>query len=111
MNDNPHLWEVLGGARTPEVWIAILAGTLYVYRKSENPSRFTRVLEAGISGMLGYSVGPDAADWAGVNDAIAVLLSSSVGYLLLDVISSVVADRAVLKEIIVKRLGGGDKNG
>lgn len=110
MTDNPQLWETISNARTPEVWVAILVGTLYVYKKSENPSRVARVVEAGISGMIGYSVGPDAAAWAGVNDAFAVLLMSSVGYLLLDVISSVIADRAVLKEIIVRRLGGG-KNG
>lgn len=110
MSDDPNIWERIASGRTPEVWIAIIAGTLYVYRKSDNPNRITRVIEAGISGMLGYSVGPDAASWAGVNDAMAVVMISSLGYLLLDVLTSVVADRAVLKEIIVRRLGGG-KNG
>lgn len=110
MIEQPSFWSQVSSARSPEVWIALIAGTLYVYRKSENPSRITRVIEAGISGMLGYSVGPDAATWAGVNDALAVVLISSLGYLMLDVLTSVVADRAVLKEVIIKRLGGG-KNG
>lgn len=106
MADEPDIWQRVADARSPEVWIALIAGTLYVYRKSENPSQLTRVIEAGISGMLGYSVGPDAAAWAGVNDALAVVLISSLGYLILDVFTSVVADRSALKEIIVKRLGG-----
>lgn len=108
MSDDPNIWERIASGRTPEVWIAIAAGTLYVYRKSENPSRVTRVIEAGISCMLGYAVGPDAASWAGINPAIAHLLISSLGYLMLDVLTSVVADRAILKSIIVKRLGGKD---
>lgn len=110
MSQDPNMWERIASGRTPEVWIALVAGTLYVYRKSENPSKITRVIEAGISGMLGYSVGPDAASWAGVNDAVAVVMISSLGYLMLDVLTSVVADRAVIKDIIVRRLGGG-KNG
>lgn len=110
MSDDPNIWERIASARTPEVWIAIAAGTLYVYRKSENPKRITSVIEAGISGMLGYAVGPDASKWVGVNDALGVLLVTALGYLALDVITSVVADRAVFKEIIIRRLGGG-KNG
>ena len=110
MSDQSNIWQTIANARSPEVWIALIAGTLYVYRKSENPSRITRMIEAGISGMLGYSVGPDMAKWASVNDALAVVLISSLGYLCLDVLTSIVADRAVLREILIKRLGGG-KNG
>lgn len=105
MSDNPDLWQTVANARSPEVWMALIAGTLYVYRKSAS-SRTSRVIEAGISGMLGYSVGPDAGNWAGINEAVAVLLISSLGYLILDVLTSIVADRAVLRDIIIKRLGG-----
>lgn len=110
MEPDPNLWRLIAGARSPEVWIALMAGALYVYRKSPHPSRTSRVIEAGISGMIGYSIGPDAAVWAGVNDALAVILLSSLGYLGLDVLTSIVADRATLREIIIRRLGGG-KNG
>ena len=109
MSDNPDLWQTVANARSPEVWIAIAAGILYVYRKSPHPSRFSRVIEAGISGMLGYSIGPAAAAWAGVNDAVTHVLITALGFLALDVLTSVVADRAVLRDIIIKRLGG--KNG
>lgn len=107
MADDPNNWRALAGARSPEAWIALIAGVLYVYRKSQHPSRLTRMIEAGISGMIGYSVGPDAAAWAGVNDVIAVLLLSSIGYLGLDVLTSIIADRAVIREILIRRLGGG----
>lgn len=107
MADDPNLWRSILGARSPEVWIALIAGTLYVYRKSDHPSRISRVIEAGISGMIAYSFGPDAADWAGVSDALAVILLSSLGYLTLDVLTSIVADRAVIRDILIKRLGGG----
>ncbi|MGA0615962.1 hypothetical protein [Paracoccus sp. KR1-242] len=110
MEGDPNLWRSIAGARSPEVWIALFAGVLYVYRKSPHQSRVSRVIEAGISGMIGYSIGPDAAAWAGANEAFAVILLSSLGYLGLDVLTSVVADRAVLREIIIRRLGGG-KNG
>lgn len=110
MTEDPNLWRTVAGARSPEVWIALITGALYVYRKSAHPSRITRVIEAGISGMVGYSVGPAAATWAGVNDALAVLLLSSIGYLGLDIITSIVADRAMIREILIRRLGGG-KNG
>ncbi len=110
MDDDPNLWRSIAGARSPEVWIALIAGTLYVYRKSQHPSRLSRVIEAGISGMMAYPFGPDAAAWAGISEALAVILLSSCGYLLLDVATSIVADRAVLRDILVKRLGGG-KNG
>lgn len=107
--DDPNFMERVASARSPEVWIALGAGILYVYRKSPHPSRLSRVIEAGISGMIGYSIGPDAAQWAGINDAISVLLVASLGYLMLDVFNSIVSDRKVIREIIVKRLGGSDE--
>lgn len=107
--DDPNLMERVASARSPEVWIALMAGILYVYRKSPHPSRVSRMIEAGISGMLGYSIGPDAAKWAGIHEAFSVLLVASLGYLALDVLSSIVSDRKVLRDIIIKRLGGGSE--
>lgn len=107
MSEKETLLQALLGERSPEVWIALLAGTLYVYRKSENSSRITRVIEAGISGMLGYAVAPDAAEWAGGNQAIAHLVVSSLGYLALDFATSVIADRQALKQFLLAKLGGG----
>lgn len=106
MADDPNIWRALAGARSPEVWGALIAGVLYVYRKSEHPSRFSRAVEAGISCLLAYSLGPDAAEWTGVHEAIVVILVASSGYLFLDVITSLISDRAVIKDILIRRLGG-----
>ena len=110
MADDPNIWRAIASARSPEVWIALIGGVFYVYQKSQHPSRFQRVIEAGISGALAYSFGPDAAAWSGTSEPLAAILISSMGYLTLDVLASIVADRAVIREILIKRLGGG-KNG
>lgn len=108
MADDPNFWRTLIAHRPPEVWIALTAGAAYVFQKSAQRTMAGRVIEAGISGGIGYAVGPDAAAWAGINGALAAILVSALGYLALDVLTSLVADRAMVKEIILRRLGGGN---
>lgn len=110
MSDKETVWGLISNGRSPEVWIAIAAGMLYVYQKSDNNSKMARAIDAGISGMIGYSVGADAAEWAGIQPALGVLLVSALGYLTLDAMRSIVADRKALKAIIVNRLGGGSNS-
>lgn len=93
--------------RPPEFWVGLVAAALYVFRKSESKSIWMRGIEAGISGGLGFALAPSAAQWAGGSEAIAAVLITSLGYLGLDVLTSLVADRAVIRDIIVRRLGGG----
>lgn len=106
MADPDTWWRVAYGARSPEVWAGIAAGMLYVFNKSPLPTRASRMLEAVVSGLLAYSAGEWAAAFAGVHEAVAVILLASLGYAALDVARSLVADREILKEIIAKRLGG-----
>lgn len=107
---DPELWRAVAEARSPETWAAVVAGVLYVYRKSDQASRFICSVEAGMSGLIGYAVGPDSAAWAGVNEALGTLLMTSMGYLALDVVASIVADRSTIRELIL-RLVGGKKDG
>lgn len=107
MSDKESLWGLISNGRSPEIWIAIIAGVLYVYQKSDSPSPVSRAIDAGISGMIGYSIGVDAAEWAGVQATLGVLLVTALGYLTLDAMRSLVADRKALKAIIISRLGGG----
>ncbi len=90
--------------RPPEFWVGLVAVVLYVFQKSESKSIWMRVIEAGISGSLGFSLAPAAAHWAGGSEAIAAVLITSLGYLGRDVLTSVVADRAFIRDIIVRRL-------
>ena len=107
MADDPNFWRTLFAHRPPEVWIAIGAGAAYVFQKSAQRTMAGRVIEAGISGGLGYAVGPDAAAWAGINPALSAILVSALGYLTLDVLTSLVAERQVVRDIIMRMLGGG----
>lgn len=109
MPDPELWWQAAARARSPEVWAGIAAGMIYVYNKSPLPSRTSSAAEAAVSGLLAYAAGEWVAAWAGVNEAMAVILLASLGYAVLDVARSIVADREILKEIIIKRLGG--KNG
>lgn len=93
-------------SRSPEVWMALFAGAIYVFRKSASQRLSMKFLEATISGLLGFSVGPDMATWSGANDALSTLLITTLGYLALDALSSIVADRAVFKEMLIRYLGG-----
>lgn len=92
--------------RTPEVWAALVGGCLYVWQKSPSISPWARAVEAGISGLIGYSLGEDAAEWAGVSPKITTFILTAMGYLFLDGVRALVADRSVLKEVILKFLGG-----
>lgn len=108
MADDPSLWRAIFANRPPEVWIALAAGAAYVFQKSAQRTLTGRVIEAGVSGGLGYAVGPDAAAWAGVNGAMAAILVSALGYLTLDVLTSLIAERAMVKDIILRMLGAGN---
>lgn len=106
MSEPEAFWLAMFHARTMEVWAGIAAGCIYVYSKSPLPTKAGRMGEASVSGLLAFSSGAYVAQWAGVHESVAVILLSSLGYLILDVARSVVADRDVLKGIIIKRLGG-----
>lgn len=107
MADDPSLWRTLLAHRPADIWVALAVGAAYVFQKSAQQTRTGRVIEAGISGGLGYAVGPDAAAWAGINGALAAVLVTALGYLTLDVLTSLVSERAMVKEIILRLLGGG----
>lgn len=108
----PDLWWIAAyHARSPEVWAGIAAGMIYVYGKSPLAGRAARATEAAVSGLLAYSTGPWVANWASVSEPVAVIVLSSVGYLILDLARSIVADRQIFKDIIIRRLGGGGGGG
>lgn len=109
MSEDPNLWREIAGARAPEVWAGIAAGMLYVYLKSPHPAWHTRTIEAVISGLIAYSCSDWASERVGVPLPVAAGLLAACGYVILDVVRSIIADRQILKDIIVKRIGG--KNG
>ena len=103
---DPTLWGKILAHRSPEIWAALLGGAWYVYQKSSGKDQLQRVSEAGISVLVGYSMGMDAAQYASVSPEIASFLITAVGYLFLDGVRAIIADRVELKKIIVRILGG-----
>lgn len=106
MERDPNVWRCLLNSRSPEVWVALVAGVAYVYRKGSGLPVYTRITEALISGMIAFSLGPTVAVWFDINEALGVVLLSSLGYLVLDVTASVISDRELIKSVIIKRLRG-----
>lgn len=111
-NNDPNLWRTILTHRPPEVWAAIAGGMLYVFQKSGGATTFARAIEAGTSGLFGYSLGPNAAEWSGTSAEVASFVLTAIGYLLLDGVRSAIADREAVKEwvrsLVLKLLGGGN---
>lgn len=106
MISDPTILFVIMSARTPEVWLAILGGTAYVWYKSGTTSRLGRALEAGISGLMSVALGPEvirASDWP---PALVHFLIAVVGFAILDALTSFFSDKdaltAMFKEFVKK---------
>lgn len=104
--DDPTLWYLLMTHRPPEVWGALFGGILFAFNKSVSSTNLGRCVEAGISGLIGYSMGMDAADYSRVSPEVATFLITAVGYVVVDGLRALVMDRAVLKDMILRLIGG-----
>ena len=91
-----------------EFWIALCASTLVVLERNREKPLISRTTIAAISAGLGYSLAPDAAAWSGRSEVFSVMVLTAFGYIALDVVFSVAADRKMWADIIRKRLGGKD---
>lgn len=90
-----------------EYWIALATGALIVIERHKGKPWYSRILLAGISAGIGSTVAPDLAEWTGRSETIALMFSTAFGYLVLDVLLSLIADREFLKDLIRARVGGG----
>lgn len=87
-------------------WIALIVGILIVIERHKEKPRTARIGIAAISGGMGFSLSPEAAIWTGRSETLAAMIITAFGYLVIDVLTALVADREFLKEIIRRRLGG-----
>lgn len=88
-----------------DFWIALAASTLFVYEKSNDRPLLSRLALVAISAGLGYSLAPDVAGWTGRSETLAAVVLTTLGYLVLDFMSALVADREFIKEVIKARFG------
>lgn len=90
-----------------EWYLALSAAIGYVWMQHKEKTWHARVLIASISGGIGSSLAPDFATMTGRSEFLWVLLLTAFGYILLDLIGSLLLDRKFVKDILGKRLGGG----
>ncbi|WP_010137608.1 hypothetical protein [Oceanicola sp. S124] len=93
--------------RPYEFWIALLTGMLIVFERHRDKPVFARAVIAAISGGIGFSMAPDLSEWLNRSETLAAMILTALGYLVIDVAASIIADRDFLKDFIKSRLGGG----
>lgn len=89
-----------------EYWIALAVGVLIVIERHREKSLLSRTFIAAISGGFGYSLAPDVAAWANRSETLAVMILTAFGYAIIDLTFALIADRALLRDIIRRRMGG-----
>lgn len=89
-----------------EYWIALAVGVLIVIERHREKSLLSRTVIAAISGGFGYSLAPDVAAWANRSETLAVMILTAFGYAIIDLTFALIADRALLRDIIRRRMGG-----
>lgn len=92
--------------KSPEYWVALISGILFVMTKNANKPLLARIFEAGVSGGVGFSQAEYVASITGRSEVLAAFLLSAFGYFVLDVTASLVMDREYVKDLIKQKLGG-----
>lgn len=92
-----------------EFWLILVGMTLYVAsRDAEKEPIRRRITKTAASILLTLGFAErlaDAAPWMGETGAAVIIMT--VGLILLDVATALVQDRQFVKDLILKKLGGG----
>jgi hypothetical protein len=75
-------------------------------RDAERQPLMIRTGKTLASAALAVGLSPDAGSWLGISENIATVGIMAFGMILLDVVTAIVSDRAFIKELIVKKVGG-----
>lgn len=89
-----------------EFWVALGVGALIVLERHKDKPVISRMMITAISAGIGYALAPEAAEMTGRSEVLAVMILSAFGYMIIDITTSLIADREFLKDIIKARLGG-----
>jgi len=90
-------------------WVAMVSATMWVFNRHKSKGYVERFTITAISAGMGLSLDSDLAAYTGRSDLVsgtAIILSV---WILLDLAASITADRASIKEAIMKRISGGGK--
>lgn len=90
-----------------EFWFVLAGMILYTAtRDAEKQPIMKRTAKTLASAALALGLAPDAAQWFGVSENIALVGIMAFGMMLLDVGTALISDRAFIKDLIRNRLGG-----
>lgn len=93
-------------------WAVFLATAVYVGMKnSDHESVARRLLKVFVNGLLAYGLGPDLAPYLWNSEIAAAIVLMSAGWILLDVITGVIADPKLITSLVREKLGLRDKEG
>ena len=92
-----------------EFWVALMAAIAFVANRNKSEPFITRIVIAGISGGLGFSLSAEMSEWWGKSEILVVILLTALGYIALEVLVAIVADKDLMIDFIRKQIGKGGK--
>jgi hypothetical protein len=91
-----------------EYWLVLIGMVIYVAsRDAESESIPRRIGKTLASALLAAGGSSQLAPYLGGSDAAAVIVIMTVGLIILDTATALLKDRAFVKDLIQRRLGGG----
>ena len=91
--------------RSAEFWVALVAATLFVYRHSHDKVLPARLTQTAVSSGFGYSLTSEVSTWADTPELLTLVVLTSAGYLALDFVTALLADRKQLTDLIKAWVG------
>lgn len=92
-----------------EYWAVLLGMVIYVGMKNaDTDSLRKRIGKTGASALLAIGFAPELAVYTRNSETIAAAVIMSLGLILLDAATALIMDREFIKEMVRKKLGGGE---
>lgn len=92
-----------------EYWAVLIGMVLYVAaRHAEGEAFWRRLVKTAASALLAVGMSHEVAPYLRGSEALATVAIMAFGLLVLDIGTALVQDRAFIKDLIRKRLGGPD---
>lgn len=93
--------------KSTEHWMALIAAMVFVAMQHKEKPWLARIVIAGVSGALGYSLSPEVAQKITMLGPLGwTIVVTAFGYAALDVILSLISDRDAIRAAAMRWLGG-----
>ena len=95
-----------------EFWVAVAGAALYTAtRDAEKAPIKKRLLKTLSSAALAYALADELAPFTRNSESLAAVIIMVLGLIMLDLLTALISDRALIVSIIKSRMGGGDTDG